>query len=227
MSYFCPSCLFEAPSSTVKTEGNRCTRGACFQCPICFASLSVTSTGESGATTTSLAPSGEQVQVPAGPYTLTCTYCHWTSREIGLEFEKPANLVAQLAKMLKSAVDLNPKPEYAEYGTHEQQFSNLRAHYSSLGIGVAGSTGTGLGGIRGGTDDYGNSPSTLSRLMGLHTGGGHVGKRNISGLSARGLSGRDPSSRKTEFTEMEDLEIVSDEREIIDRLLQADFNESK
>ena len=187
----------------------------------------MTSTGESGATTTSLAPSGEQVQVPAGPYTLTCTYCHWTSREIGLEFEKPANLVAQLAKMLKSAVDLNPKPEYAEYGTHEQQFSNLRAHYSSLGIGVAGSTGTGLGGIRGGTDDYGNSPSTLSRLMGLHTGGGHVGKRNISGLSARGLSGRDPSSRKTEFTEMEDLEIVSDEREIIDRLLQADFNESK
>lgn len=224
MAYFCPSCLFEVPSSTVKAEGNRCTRN-CFQCPICFASLSVTSTGESGSTTTSLAPSGEQVQVPAGPYTLTCIYCHWTSREIGLEFEKPANLMAQFSKLLNSGVDQEPKPEYVESVMHEQQFAKLRAHYSSLGIGVVGSTGAGLGVIRRGTDDYGHSP--LSRLMGLHTGGGHVGKRNISGLSGRGFNGRDSSGRKTEFTEMEDLEVVSGEREIVDRLLFADFDESK
>ncbi|RAL60051.1 hypothetical protein DID88_000677 [Monilinia fructigena] len=41
VTWYCPSCLFEVPSSTVKSEGNRCTR-SCFQCPICISPLSVT-----------------------------------------------------------------------------------------------------------------------------------------------------------------------------------------
>ncbi|KAF8418810.1 dynactin p62 family-domain-containing protein [Tirmania nivea] len=231
VSYFCPSCLFEVPSSTVKTEGNRCTRN-CFQCPICFASVSVMSSSDIGsgasAATTTLGPSGEQVTAPTGPYSLTCSYCHWSSKEIGLEFDKPANLTAQFAKQLKAAATENPKPKYAEFSTYEENFAKLKLHYTSQGIGAAGSAGGaagggGLGVGRGGTDDYGHSPGTLSRLMGLYTGGGHVGKRNISGLSARG---KDASGKKMELTEMVDVEIVGDEKEIIDRLIQVEFDET-
>src|SRR5271163_4070548 len=32
--WFCPNCTFETPSSTVRSEGNRCARN-CFNCPIC------------------------------------------------------------------------------------------------------------------------------------------------------------------------------------------------
>lgn len=186
---------------------------------------------EAGAATTTLAPSGEQVTAPAGPYSLTCSYCHWSSKEIGLEFDKPANLTAQFAKQLKAAATENPKPKYAEFSTYEEHFAKLKSHYTSQGIGAAGSGtggvagGGGLGVGRGGTDDYGTSPGTLSRLMGLYTGGGHVGKRNISGLSARGV-GRDASGKKTELTEMEDVEIVEDEKDIINRLIQVEFDES-
>ena len=184
-----------------------------------------------GAATTTLAPSGEQVTAPAGPYSLTCSYCHWSSKEIGLEFDKPANLTAQFAKQLKAAATEILKPKYAEFSTYEENFTKLKSHYMSQGIGAAGS-GTGgaaraggLGVGRGGTDDYGTSPGTLSRLMGLYTGGGHVGKRNISGLSAKSV-GRDANGKKAELTEMEDVEIVDDEKDIIDRLIQAEFDES-
>lgn len=181
-------------------------------------------TGASAATTT-LAPSGEQVTAPTGPYSLTCSYCHWSSKEIGLEFDKPANLTAQFAKQLKAAAAENPKPKYAEFSTYEENFARLKSHYTSQGIGAAGSGTGGLGVGRGATDDYGTSPGTLSRLMGLYTGGGHVGKRNVSGLSARGV-GRDANGKKTELTEMEDVEIVGDEKDIIDRLIQVEFDET-
>lgn len=166
------------------------------------------------------------MQVPAGPYSLTCSYCHWNSKEIGLEFEKPSGLPAQLAKQLKAAASEEKKPRFAELNTYEDHFAKLKTHYTSQGIGAAGTGGGGLGVGRGGTDDYGTSPGTLSRLMVLYTGGGHVGKRNISGLSARGVGGRDASGKKTELTEMEDVEVVKDEKEIIDRMIQVEFDES-
>jgi len=189
------------------------------------------STTDSGSGATTLGPSGEQVTAPAGPYSLTCSYCHWSSKEIGLEFDKPANLTAQFARQLKAAATENQKPKYAEFSTYEENFAKLKLHYASQGIGAAGSSnasvggGAGLGVGRGGADDYGTSPGTLSRLMGLYTGGGHAGKRNISGLSARGM-GRDTSGKKTELTEMEDVEVVGDEKDIIDRLIRVEFDES-
>lgn len=146
-----------------------------------------------------------------------------------MEFEKPTNLATQFVKQLKAAAAAEaPKPKYAEFTTHEELFTKLKTHYTSQGIGVTGSGGGGggLGVGRGGTDDYGTSPGTLSRLMGLYTGGGHVGKRNISGLSARGVGGRDANGKKTELTEMESVEVVGDEKEIIDRLIQVEFDDS-
>lgn len=35
LNWYCPNCLFEVPSSVVKSDGNRCTRN-CFNCPVCI-----------------------------------------------------------------------------------------------------------------------------------------------------------------------------------------------
>ena len=206
----------------MKTEGNRCTRN-CFQCPSCFAAVTVTASVEAaapGATTSTLSPSGETVAHPSGPYSLTCHYCHWSSREIGLEFEKPSNLTTQLAKQLKAASGEKRKPKFAEFSTNDTLFGKLKSHYSSQGIGVQGS---GLGVGRG--DEYGTSPGTLSRLMGLYTGGigGIGGKRNISGFGSRG---RDVAGKKIELTEMEDVDVVADEMDMLDKLFNSEYDDS-
>lgn len=195
-------------------EKARCSRN-CFQCPICFAATSVVSTSES--TTSSLAPTGEAIQQPAGPYTLQCSYCHWSSSEVGLEFEKPQNLVAQLSKMKGSPADSisATKLKYSNTSTEEESYAKLKSHYSSQRIGAAGSgLGVGPG------DDFGSSPGTLSRLMGLYT---VIGKRGL------GLGNRAPKEyggKKIDVTEMPDLEEVDDESEIIQKLMNVGFDES-
>ncbi|KPI38707.1 Dynactin subunit 4 [Cyphellophora attinorum] len=80
--WYCPSCLFETPSSMVKSEGNRCARN-CFNCPICTSQLITASVGN----------------VRDGPFILNCNYCMWTSLEIGIQFEKPTNLRGQLDRI--------------------------------------------------------------------------------------------------------------------------------
>lgn len=86
VSAFCPMCYFEVPLTSIKADGNRFITGVplidfrcvrnCFQCPICFAGLSVFP--------------NEETQ--AAPYTLNCMYCQWSSTEVGLEFEKPTGI---------------------------------------------------------------------------------------------------------------------------------------
>lgn len=61
--------------SFIGVSDDRCVRN-CFQCPICFSGLSVFP--------------NEETQ--AAPYTLNCTYCQWSSSEIGIEFEKPTGI---------------------------------------------------------------------------------------------------------------------------------------
>lgn len=80
--WYCPSCLFETPSSMVKSEGNRCARN-CFNCPICTSQLITASVGNAR----------------DGPFILNCNYCMWTTLEIGIQFEKPTNLRQQLDRI--------------------------------------------------------------------------------------------------------------------------------
>ena len=87
--WFCPNCLFEAPASIVRSEGNRCARN-CFNCPICTAIL-----------TTSPIPDGKDTY-----YILNCNYCMWTTLEIGIKFDKPTNIRGQLDKIANGG---NPK----------------------------------------------------------------------------------------------------------------------
>ncbi|KAF2249448.1 hypothetical protein BU26DRAFT_318290 [Trematosphaeria pertusa] len=84
LNWYCPSCLFEVPSSVVKSDGNRCTRN-CYNCPICTSPMTVNSLDTSNDN--------------GPPYILACPYCHWSTVEIGIEFEKHTGISSQLARI--------------------------------------------------------------------------------------------------------------------------------
>ncbi|KAI2689322.1 hypothetical protein DTO027I6_1938 [Penicillium roqueforti] len=90
VSWYCPSCLFETPSSMVRSDGNRCGRN-CFNCPVCTAPLAVS-------TIENATGNGPQ----QGPWVLSCGYCLWTTLDIGIKFDKPTNIRSQLQKMTDS-----------------------------------------------------------------------------------------------------------------------------
>lgn len=87
LNWYCPSCLFEVPSSVVKSDGNRCTRN-CFNCPVCVSPLTVNSI-----------ENPEAPSATGGPYILACPYCHWSTIETGIEFEKHTGVYGQLARI--------------------------------------------------------------------------------------------------------------------------------
>ncbi|OZJ01816.1 hypothetical protein BZG36_04815, partial [Bifiguratus adelaidae] len=96
ISYYCPNCLFEVPSASVKSEKNRCARN-CFECPDCFNTLSVVHDGEAAPNTAS-DDNGEA-------YYLSCGFCRWNSRQIGITFAKPTSLALQLQKSEDNLAD--------------------------------------------------------------------------------------------------------------------------
>ncbi|KAH8595622.1 dynactin Arp1 p62 subunit RO2 [Bisporella sp. PMI_857] len=191
VTWYCPNCLFEVPSSSVKSEGNRCAR-SCFQCPICTATLSVSSL--------EVPPTGlgAEYATQSGPYVLNCTYCQWTSKEIGIQLEKPNSVFAQLAKIKNGGDPYITAKERRREGSRqltegrrgsadtenildpnetldaESQFSNLKAFYQSQLADT--SPGGALGSFSG---DYGyGSPGALSRIMGLYTGSSFADKKS-------------------------------------------------
>ncbi|KAF1834761.1 hypothetical protein BDW02DRAFT_321729 [Decorospora gaudefroyi] len=87
LNWYCPSCLFEVPSSVVKSDGNRCTRN-CFNCPICISPLVV-----------NLLENADADQGTPDRHILICPYCHWSTLETGVEFEKHTGVYAQLARI--------------------------------------------------------------------------------------------------------------------------------
>ena len=91
LSWYCPTCLFEAPSTQVRGDGMRCTRN-CLDCPLCMSQLSVVS----------LDPEARE---PC--WILNCNYCMWTSLDIGIQFDKPTSIRTQLDKVLNGG---KPKP---------------------------------------------------------------------------------------------------------------------
>ncbi|TVY24228.1 Dynactin subunit [Lachnellula hyalina] len=202
VTWYCPNCLFEVPSGVIKSEGNRCTR-SCFQCPICIAPLSVSSIGAP--------PEGlgaEYVQ-PSGPYVLNCAYCMWSSKEIGIQFEKPNGIYAQLSKVKNGGTPvITPKerrkdreersrdasvPMVMEEGISEEgeESVNLDAHedldaesqFANLKAfyqsQLAEASPASALGFTGGDYGYG-SPGALSRIMGLYTGSNFADKRSKS-----------------------------------------------
>ncbi|KAF2106092.1 dynactin Arp1 p62 subunit RO2 [Lophiotrema nucula] len=101
LNWFCPSCLFEVPSSLVKSDGNRCTRN-CYNCPICTSPMTVSSLDDP----TNPSESG-------GPWILACPYCHWSTAETGIEFEKHTGITQQLSKVANGGKPI-PTPKERE-----------------------------------------------------------------------------------------------------------------
>lgn len=183
VTYYCPNCLFEVPSSNLRSEGNRCTR-SCYQCPVCIGPLQVASLQPASDANT-LAPEGQQ-NPAGGPYALFCQYCNWSSTEIGIEFDRPSGIHSQLTKLdnggtrkitlrdIKERRKENPEepPIPDEQVDRDLQFASLRLFYqeqltdahASLG-GVPLHDGVGF-----------SSPAALSRIMSLYTGRGHAGR---------------------------------------------------
>ncbi|MCJ1284320.1 hypothetical protein MMC26_003651 [Xylographa opegraphella] len=169
--WYCPSCLFEVPSSMVKSEGNRCTRN-CFNCPICTAPMTVNTLDADG------------VGV-AGSWILACDYCNWTTLDIGIEFDKPTNVFSQLVKLRQERMERAPSKRSAE--TEEPleapptpnpaaRFDNLKAFYKSqLSSTISANP------LMSPSSEFNyNSPSSLARIMNLYTGTGTYGKKTPS-----------------------------------------------
>lgn len=188
ITWFCPSCLFEVPSSNIRSDGNRCMR-SCYNCPVCTAPMVVNSLDSENEKHVRLGEDGEAVQ-PPGPFYLSCPYCQWSTLEIGVEFEKPNNISGQLSRVQNGGKTVSTlrerekardrRKEAEENGNklddedeydvdddgapldHDMRFSNLSAFYKSQL-----QTDT-IGGAEYG---YGN-PSTLSRIMSIYSGSG-------------------------------------------------------
>ncbi|KAI9843763.1 MAG: hypothetical protein M1837_006124 [Sclerophora amabilis] len=194
--FYCPSCLFEVPSSLVKSDGNRCSRN-CYNCPVCTAPLSVNGLD------TSPPPTADHV-IPGGPWVLACSYCNWSSLEVGIQFEKPNNISGQLAKMKGSGLREAPwheqelerdrrarsatveRPDESEKdaseGGHldpERQFVNLKSFYTSQLLEHTSTNSSSLS-LSSSSYAYG-SPGTLSRIMGIYTGVGDYGRKKAKG----------------------------------------------
>ena len=170
---------------------HRCTR-SCFQCPICIGPLSVTSL-ESPPDPNLLV--ADNAAAPGAPYVLNCSYCNWSSAEIGIKFDKPNGIYAQLQKLRngghprltakerkerrkEAAAQVSatgqPQTPKREILDTEAQFDNLKAFYQNQ-LSEASSSSTGLSAL----GDLGiSSPGSLARIMSLYSGDSLHNRRN-------------------------------------------------
>ena len=83
-SHYCPNCLENMPSAEARLKKNRCAN--CFDCPSCAHTLSTRATSV-------LVPAAEDPSktVQKKVYYLACSYCRWTSRDIGLQDQNVAS----------------------------------------------------------------------------------------------------------------------------------------
>jgi dynactin 4 len=99
--YYCPNCLFEVPTASVKSERNRCARN-CFQCPICQNTLTVLASSEPQPPPSPISPTTvPTVSATGAPYYLSCGVCRWDSQEIGMTFEKATGLACKYINLFE------------------------------------------------------------------------------------------------------------------------------
>ncbi|KAI8587356.1 dynactin p62 family-domain-containing protein [Geranomyces variabilis] len=164
--YYCPNCLFEVPTASVKAERNRCGRN-CFECPVCENTLSVVSMVEP--TPPAGAGGAGPAAMPASPggssnnntHYLTCGACRWDSLEVGLQFDRPTGLASQL----------QPHEDARKDGI---EFENLRQHFEKFlkskdANGPTPVSHAGAGGLLRGLSGGGLNlpPSLLATIPGL------------------------------------------------------------
>lgn len=169
INWYCPSCLFEVPSSQVRGENNRCARN-CYNCPSCAAPLHVTQVEkrDDGMLSPGDGRGGEEA------YLLFCQYCDWTTLDIGVQFGRPTKITEQLNKIRKARYVLEGAVEGEEGGqaqpkqvrNHDDTFEKLATFYREQ------MDETGEGQNPYGNSSYG-SPANLARIMSLYGGLSH------------------------------------------------------
>lgn len=178
--YYCPNCLFEVPSASVRAEKNRCARN-CFSCPICRSTLQVVASdppdGGDGRPSVSLSNVGEP------PFFLYCNHCRWDSAEVGITFEKPTGLAAQLQKFEDSA------PESLEFERLKEHFEPFLRTSSLSSLSHVPSTSS---------HHLPTSSATAAASAALARDVPGVGKYNPP---ARSRVGRDRTANKDEMPE--------------------------
>ncbi|TIB13562.1 hypothetical protein E3P93_01899 [Wallemia ichthyophaga] len=121
--HYCPNCLFEVPTASVKSQRNRCMRN-CSSCPLCQSSLSTVGTGTSiDDPNISLDKLTEAESSRADPpFLLSCGCCGWNSRCFGERgvFDKPTGIGALIAR--------GDEKE----GRANEEFEHVRSKFESL-----------------------------------------------------------------------------------------------
>ncbi|KAK7048665.1 dynactin subunit 4 [Favolaschia claudopus] len=152
--YYCPNCLFEVPSASVRAEKNRCARN-CFMCPNCRNTVSPDPAKSGGGRILAL-PTDTNGETQ---YVLYCTHCRWDSAELGIVFEKPTRLAAQLQQSEDCAPDslefgrleehlepiVQPKASAASVRSGRGTDEDLSVYHSRVDIASASRLGTGGG----------------------------------------------------------------------------------
>ncbi|KAJ3081953.1 hypothetical protein HK102_002015 [Quaeritorhiza haematococci] len=191
--YFCPNCLFEVPTASVKAERNRCARN-CFECPICENTLTVVSVADPNAGSDgSSSPYLDRRSPPGTPHSpgssssgsgslgggnihyLSCGVCRWDSLEIGLKFERPTGLAMQMQKTDEDRSDV-------------KEFEHLREYFEKV---LRANNPAGPGGlVYRGTSSFNIPTSLLATIPGL-VPFSSLGSRTTGSMMSNPLTSRE------------------------------------
>ncbi|KAF9971940.1 hypothetical protein BGZ73_005011 [Actinomortierella ambigua] len=122
--YYCPNCLFDVPTASVKAEKHKCSRN-CFECPICQSTLSVVADDP----VSNLPPPTARTGSGSAQFHLTCNTCYWNSQEIGLVFDRPNGLAEHVQRGDDKLPDIR---EFEKLKEHYEKF--LRSNTMKLGL---------------------------------------------------------------------------------------------
>ena len=110
---YCPNCLFEVASGSVRSEHGHCGR-ACLKCPACLSTLTICNINEK--------------------VVVSCGHCRWDSRIPNLTFEKPTAIPKQIKSMLyrPDEMEFNRLKEYYSKLVQYQKDSKCKPNFESI-----------------------------------------------------------------------------------------------
>ncbi|GAB7345005.1 hypothetical protein MBLNU457_3427t1 [Dothideomycetes sp. NU457] len=136
-------------------------------------------------------------QQPSGPFFLACSYCEWSSLDVGIEFSKSTKITEQLARQkrkgLSSDSSKGDETDVSSPLSKDAMFTNLTKFYQEQLQDSDPSSNNPFG------DSSYNSPRSLTRIMQLY-----------GGLSAAAMkkSQEKPQPMREALTPSEGLELL-------------------
>ena len=216
----------------------RCMRH-CYQCPECAAGLTVVSLEG----TAPRSSRSDAAKAGSGPWALLCPHCAWTTKDMGIDLERPNAIPEQLARLKREEApfsgrrrgrrpaardegaekpddgpsDEDPATQIPDRDTH---FANLKAFYGSQlsRSGHPSSSAHASGDFR-----YG-SPGSLARLVNIYTGAGPYPSRNSR---PRREAAREACGTEEGLHVLDDGDDDDDDEHAIERMKQLGWEGSR